>query len=185
MSPSNGKIVNVKSYNPIDSLVFESPTAKRDVLAQSKKAFQTGYLGNYDAAFAASHQDELRTHFKARTLVKYINPTIGYGLFAAEDLPHNAYVMEYAGLVRRRRRIFCNRNAYCFVYPTGSWHFRVYMIDSLAQGNESRFLNHSFTPSLQPLCMQLDGIIHIVFRTLHTVYAGEELTFHYGPGTRV
>lgn len=117
----------------------------------------------------------------ASVSVRYIDETFGYGLFAEEDLKTDAWIGEYTGIVREYLRTKPDQNAYCLHYPTRFWSFRYMMIDALPGGNETRFINHSDEPNLQPQCLVLGRFLHTIFFTNRPVKRGEPLTFDYGP----
>lgn len=75
-------------------------------------------------------------------------PGKGHGLFIEQDLPRNAFVMEYVGEVISAKE-FVRRNS----ERKGDVHAfimiikRTVYIDARNKGNESRFINHSCEPN--------------------------------------
>lgn len=112
--------------------------------------------------------------------VRWIDDTIGYGLFAERDLPSQLFIGQYTGVLRQWYMTKRNHNAYCFHYPTPLWKLRTFMIDALDGGNETRFVNHGDTPNCEP-AIQLDrGLLHVFFRTTKAVAYGDQLLLDYG-----
>lgn len=114
--------------------------------------------------------------------VKWIDPIFEYGLFADVDLPQGAYVGEYVGQVKRLFRRERDSNPYCFQYPTKWWSFHYYAIDASREGNEMRFINHSNSPNLRPICLVDQNLLHMVFIANQAIPKDTQLTFNYTKG---
>jgi uncharacterized protein len=112
-------------------------------------------------------------------LVKWIDPLLGYGVFAEGEIPAHAFIGEYTGVVRERRRDD-RSNHYCFDYAVVPEKKGPYIIDAKEKGNLSRFINHSASGNLEPLSLLHGGVIHIVLHTKRKVRAGEQLCYDYG-----
>lgn len=138
------------------------------------------FIGKENRALGIKYGQEIADGYVADTTIKWIDRSIGYGLFLNESLPEGAFIGEYTGLVRPLYRLQPNYNAYSFHYPTRFWSLNYFIIDGLWQGNELRFLNHSDDPNLQPLCLVDRGLQHMGFVTSKAIPAGTELTFNYG-----
>ncbi|MEI8365221.1 MAG: SET domain-containing protein [Parachlamydiaceae bacterium] len=120
------------------------------------------------------------TQKDAPIYIKWIDPTMGYGVFAEEDIEAGTCIGEYTGVVRRLFRNHPDHNAYCFHYPTRLWSWKYFAIDALHEGNFTRFINHSDTPNLNPSCLIKDRILHLVFIANRRILKGSQLTFSYG-----
>lgn len=138
-------------------------------------------IGNEHRALANKYQNELSNGYVVNSTVKWINEKIGYGLFSNEYIGAGSFVGEYTGLVREISRSTPDHNPYCFHYPTRFWSWHYYVIDALWQGNETRFINHSSSPTLEPICVLDRGILHLCFIAKENIPIGTELTFDYGP----
>lgn len=136
-------------------------------------------IGNRE--LAEQYRKELFIGEKAPVTVQWIDEELGYGLFAAADLFEGTYVGEFTGQVRRLYRSKPQKNAYCFHYPTRFWSWHYTIVDALKEGNETRFINHSDTPNLQPLCLCERSLLHLVFVAKQNIPAGTQLTYDYGP----
>lgn len=126
------------------------------------------------------YRQEIATGYVADTVIRWIDEEIGYGLFAGVDFREGDYIGEYTGNVRQVKRLYKDLNSYCFHYPTRwfSWNYTV--IDSIDQGNETRFINHSEMPNLQPRWLYDRGLMHLVFIAAKFIPKGTQLTFNYG-----
>lgn len=138
-------------------------------------------LGEENRTLGMQYQEQISSGYVADVTIRWINETIGYGLFANEEMAKGTYIGEYTGQVRRMSRVRPDYNAYCFHYPTRLWSWNYFVIDAQHEGNELRFINHSPQPNLQPVCLFDRGLLHLAFITNDEVKAGEQLTFDYGP----
>jgi len=112
--------------------------------------------------------------------LRWINGTMGWGIFAKRDLPSFEYIAEYTGIVRKRTS-HDRKNAYCFEYPLRESGDSSYVIDAQDTGSVARYINHSNTPNAASLCVHIEGFNHIVLYTLKTISKGEEICYDYGP----
>lgn len=157
------------SYSMLEEVICNCPYLLRfEWLITTRDSWETSYLSKLAAGRTAD------------VLIKWINPQLGYGAFAAEDLPEKSFVAEYAGLVRRVDKKKPNLNGYCFEYPVRFWSSKYFVIDAQHEGNISHFINHSDHPNLQPLWIVDRGLLHLIFITNRDVAEGTELTFDYG-----
>ena len=111
--------------------------------------------------------------------IRWIDETLGYGLFAEEDIASGAFVGEYAGVVKRRPR-FREHNPYCVHYPTSPWWPKVFMIDAEKKGNFSRYINHSDIPNLKWMCLVNNGMLRVTLHASQGISVAEQLTVDYG-----
>ena len=101
----------------------------------------------------------------------------GYGVFAAETIPKNTRIIDYAGeLIRNDAE--CEAREERYLKEGCIWIFRVnraWSRDAAVGGNIARFINHACTPN----CWFeiVDKTIWI--RASRTIKRGEELTYDY------
>lgn len=114
------------------------------------------------------------------TYIKWVNPLIGYGLFAGEDIVQYGLIGEYTGVIRKRSHKLDRYNHYIFGYVTGD-EDTPFVIDAEKQGNHTRFINHSDDPNLQSTWLITQGICHIVFVARYKIPKDTQLTYDYGP----
>lgn len=161
-------------------LQFESPKALTQKLHEAPWLIARTPIGKPIRQEGIAYQTEISTGYVADTVIKWINSEIGYGLFAGIDFFPNTYIAEYTGKVRQVLRLHKDLNPYCFHYPTRwfSWNYTV--IDASIQSNESRFINHSDTPNLQPHWVYDRGLMHLILMAAEFIPKGTQLTFNYG-----
>jgi hypothetical protein len=126
---------------------------------------------------------------KAVLLGKSQLEACGYGLFAAEDIAQDEFVIEYTGElishdegVRREHRrgdVFDEHNKVSYLFTLleqeGIW------VDAAMYGNLSRYINHaSDSCNIMPRIMYVNHEFRIKFIALRDIKAGEELFFNYG-----
>lgn len=118
---------------------------------------------------------------------------VGYGLFTAEDIAQDEFIVEYVGElithdegVRREARrgdVFDEYSNISYVFTLleneGIW------VDAAIYGNLSRYINHASEHDRQgcnitPRILYVNGEYRIKFTALRDIKAGEELFFNYG-----
>ncbi|KAL1878601.1 hypothetical protein VTK73DRAFT_7682 [Phialemonium thermophilum] len=117
----------------------------------------------------------------------------GYGLFTAQDIAQDEYVIEYTGELithdegvrreARRGNVFDegSHSSYLFTLleQEGIW------VDAAIYGNLSRYINHASEGdkkgcNIMPKILYVNGEFRIRFTALRDIKAGEELFFNYG-----
>ncbi|KAK1832835.1 histone-lysine N-methyltransferase EZH2 [Podospora conica] len=117
----------------------------------------------------------------------------GYGLFTAEDIAQEEFVIEYTGElithdegVRREARrgdVFDESSTASYLFTLldqeGIW------VDAAIYGNLSRYINHASETdrkgcNITPKIMYVNHEFRIKFSALRDIKAGEELFFDYG-----
>lgn len=111
--------------------------------------------------------------------LQFVSDLVGWGAFLEEELPEGSFAGEYTGIVRQNDIRRYLPNDYLYTYPVKDPSGIPFVIDATS-GNLTRFINHSFTPNLQPLQAYLDGFYHIIFLSLRKISAGEQLSYNYG-----
>lgn len=161
-------------------LNFETYPFFKEVLANCPWILKKSFLGEENRDQAWTFRHELHNGYRASMSIKWVNKEIGYGAFTNDSLEAGEYVGEYTGTVRRLYRNAPDQNEYCLHYPTRWFSWKYVTIDALEEGNETRFINHSDTPNLQPLCVCERNLLHIIFIAKHSIEADAELTYDYG-----
>lgn len=161
-------------------LQFDTPEFLQQKLCEAPLLMVYSPVGYGVRKEGVKYRQELSTGYVADTVIKWIDDEIGYGLFAGIDFMEGDYIGEYTGKVRQVQRLHKDLNSYCFHYPTKwfSWNYTV--IDSIDQGNETRFINHSNSPNLQPRWFYDRGLMHLAFFAAKFIPKGAQLTFNYG-----
>lgn len=124
--------------------------------------------------------EKMRKRAFAPIYLQKVNPLIGYGVFAKENISSLSYIGEYTGELRKRRRFKDKGNDYIFGYMVGSFG-TPWIIDAKDKGNFTRFINHSFYPNVSSRGVVLDGVYRVIFFANKAIKKGEQLTYDYGP----
>ncbi|MFI5334170.1 MAG: SET domain-containing protein-lysine N-methyltransferase [Chlamydiales bacterium] len=122
--------------------------------------------------------DDIEKGRELDALIQWIDPQMGYGVFALHDLAPMTYVGEYTGELRKQKWWKDKSNYYCFDYTIGEK--TPFVIDAEKQGNLTRFINHSKDPNLEPISVLSGDQVHVILLTKSWIKKGEELTYDYG-----
>lgn len=165
-------------YRPY--LTFPSYDLLKEVINNCPYLLRFPSLALENYAGAARYQRRLSTGFTVPLVVKWIDEVMGWGAFAAVDLPESTFIGEYTGIVRRLHRSHPDHNGYCFHYPTKFWSWKYFTVDPLKEGNAMRFVNHSDQPNLKPYCFVERRMLHMCFLSSRKIEKGEQLFYDYG-----
>ncbi|KAL6413652.1 hypothetical protein AUP68_03173 [Ilyonectria robusta] len=118
---------------------------------------------------------------------------VGYGLYTAQDIAQDDFIIEYVGElishdegVRREARrgdVFDEESNISYVFTLleneGIW------VDAAIYGNLSRYINHASESdkrgcNITPRILYVNGEYRIKFTAMRDIEAGEELFFNYG-----
>lgn len=111
--------------------------------------------------------------------IRWIDETIGFGVFAEEDLSAKMFLGEYTGMICQRTWRF-KFNLYCMAFLREVSGFRKFLINGEESGNFTRFFNHSYQPNLLLQTVYTETMPHMIFTALRSIRKGEQLTFDYG-----
>ena len=129
----------------------------------------------------------IREEKMAPVSIRFISEDVGYGLFAEEDLEPGTFIGEYSGLVQEGFETPPDETGkgayetdYTWDYPDAWYEDILFEINGLKQGNELRYVNHSFEPNLAVEHTLLDNRWVIFFLTENFIKADTQLTADYG-----
>lgn len=159
-------------------LYFSSYDALEHTVRACPYCLRSRYFATENHEWADKYREHLHTGYTAKIYIKWIDDVLGYGAFAAEDIPAGAYIAEYTGWVHPIDAV--SKNGYCLTYPTSFMHRQTLAIDALTNGNLSRFFNHSEDPSLEPICIVDRRLLRHAFITNKALTKDSQLTFDYG-----
>jgi hypothetical protein len=162
------------------TLTFESRAIHAKVLKKTEKLHKKGELSHQQLWFGSYFKQEMESLFIPDVVIRYINPILGWGIFANRDFRKMEFIAEYSGLLRKRRRDD-RSNAYCFEYTLASGVSTKYTIDAETQGGIARLINHSTNPNLLSALATKEGISHVILITSKPVEKGTQLSYDYGP----
>lgn len=94
----------------------------------------------------------------------------GLGLFAGEDIPKGACIIEYVGRVISKEEEYTSKSKYLFEV-----HSRM-TIDGKPKWNKAGYINHSCRPNAEPEIRNK----RVFIMALRTIKKGEEILYDYG-----
>lgn len=171
-----GKKVGIRYSN---HLVF---SCAADLLWVTKKCYQCLKKKKWKKEndwMKALHEKRLQKERTDHIYLRWIDSYLGYGIFAAKDLPELTLIGEYTGRVLLRNRKNSRQNDYIFGYMIGPKDSPL-IIDAREEGNLTRFINHSIEPNLLSRWMIVEGVTRIIFFTKKRISKGTQLTYDYG-----
>lgn len=161
-------------------LTFHSYELLCEVIAQCPYILRIPWIAGDNYGYIRQFRKDLDSGAAANVSVRWMDEDIGYGLFAEQDIAKGDFIGEYTGEVRLLSRLHPDQNGYCLHYHTKWWSLKYYMIDALLLGNLMRFINHSDSPNVQPLCGVDRGLQHQIFVARGPIVKGAQLTINYG-----
>lgn len=167
-------------FHYLKSLDFPTDQIIEKVLKQSKKAMKRKDLSIRERWLGVRFQKEISEDYEPNFSIRWIDEVLRYGVFAEADIAVGAYIGEYTGLVRKRRKRVDRKNDYCFEYTIGDWVYNPFIIDAKDQGNFTRFINHSEDPNVESLSVYVEELMHIIFVALKPIKKDAQLCYHYG-----
>ncbi len=163
----------------LDHLVFEKGADLLWLAKKSKRRLQRKALKKSNNWMLALHEQALRHTRFDHICVRWIDPFLGYGVFAAKTLPALTFIGTYTGVVKMRTRKNTRHNDYIFGYLTGPSD-APYIIDAREKGNFTRLINHSIEPNLISRWIIIQGVTQIAFFSKEAIPKGKQLTYDYG-----
>jgi hypothetical protein len=112
--------------------------------------------------------------------LRWIDETLGFGIFAQQTIPSCSFISEYAGIVKDLGDRSTKDNYYCVRYTSWGIKHHKLVVDAQSSGNFTRFINHSETPNLRLQSIYWNGLPRMVLISLQEIEAGTQLTFDYG-----
>ncbi len=163
----------------IDSLEFENIDDLAWVVKQCRKRLHKHQFDQMNQWVLAMHQKAIGQIRRDLYYIRWINARLGYGVFAAKDLPNFTYIGEYTGVIKRRQLRKNRFNDYIFGYVVGPKD-TPFIIDAEEKGNFSRFVNHSDTPNLTSRWVITGGVTRIILFANQFIRKDSQLTYDYG-----
>jgi hypothetical protein len=164
----------------LSELEFKDEKTRQRILKQCFHASKNGYIDADRKWLGALYSREIRNHHIANVSIRWIDETLGYGLFAEEEIKAWEYIGEYTGVVRRHYPMIGSLNDYCFLYPTSIFYFGKHLIDGQHKGNEIRYSNHSDDPNSESISVFCDGLFHMILRAIKDIPLNAQITYDYG-----
>lgn len=128
-------------------------------------------------------------NFAIPMYVKWINKTIGHGVFTEVDLNPGDMVCEYTGILCRD--VADDENGYIWDYPTTNYEAVEgkkrrkkirYCVDALHEGNFARFINHTIRKyqNVGVRIIPRNNLWHVIYIARKKINAGQQLVTYYG-----
>ncbi len=161
-------------------LEFASPKVEKQMHESCMKAEKRGWIDPRQRWLGSYYAQEIQAGRHPPVTVAWIDPALGYGVFANQAIPRHTFVGEYTGLLRKRSLFGRLKNAYCFNYTIGFGRKTPYVIDAREQGNFTRYINHSDEPNLETASVLHQGKMHMIFYATGDIPKGAQLSCDYG-----
>lgn len=162
------------------NLEFENQKILPELKRQCEKLYEKGELTIEQIWLGKYFENEIDKSQSANLAIRYIDPQIGWGVFALQDLKKMQFIAEYAGKVRKRRKED-EKNGYCFEYVVCQGLATPYTIDAQDQGGVARYINHSENPNLNSALATFKHLSHVILFTKEPIAKGTQLCYDYGP----
>ncbi len=163
----------------ISSLEFERPSDLQKILKMTAKLHKKQKLSRQQLWLGSYYKKEISSQCIPKVVLRYINPLMGWGVFADQDFKKGEFIAEYSGIVRKRRR-HDRKNAYCFEYLLAPDVPSPFLIDAQNQGGIARYINHSHQANLLPSLATFDSLTHVVLIAAEPISRGTQLCYDYG-----
>lgn len=164
----------------VPTLEFLSPKVALDIQKRGEKLLKKGAMTREQIWFGSYFQKEILAATSPNVVIRWINPTLGWGVFTLKPLKKMEFVAEYVGKVRKRKWRD-SKNAYCFEYVLAQGHRTPYTIDAMEQGGVSRYINHGTNPNLLSALATFQNVSHVILYAKEAIPINRQLCYDYGP----
>ena len=164
-------------FTYLEKLSFESDEEKDFLQKKGLLTWKDKEAGRLGDLFI----DLIERSFMPLVSIRWVDPKIGYGVFAEEEIKEGDFVGEYTGVIRRNdlRRCFEPPSDFIAMYPIEDERGKKFLLDAI-QGNMTRFINHKRDGNIAPYQAFYEGLYHRIFRALRVIRKGEQLFYDYG-----
>ena len=137
-------------------------------------------MDRFDAYFRQMERDGTDDRYCKRVTIRFINPVVGYGVFAEEDIPPYSTLHHYAGILMLDDEIDPDHDS-TFSFTD----LKNYSIDAMKAGNWTRFMNHGDerhpkTNTIPWEYYREDGPRIVFTSGAHGIKKGQQLLYSYG-----
>lgn len=124
----------------------------------------------------------IRQGYRPPVYIKWISKTVGYGTFAAKDLPTGTLIGEYTGIVMPKSAV--KNRTWSWKYPIKGQFKEPFpqanSLDGGEYGNELRFINHGDNRNTSPVFIH-DGTTWVnCYFARKSIAKDQELLINYG-----
>ena len=163
----------------IPGLEFDDPKVFSSICKTGAKLYKKGEMTLEQVWLGRYFQQEIAAPPAPDVEIRWIDNTLGWGVFALRDLKKMTFLAEYGGKVRKRIKND-TKNGYCFEYVLVQGFSSPYVIDAQEQGSVARYINHSSTPNLNSALATIDHVSHVVLYAKEPIAKGTQLCYDYG-----
>lgn len=176
----SAKFESLRQCGYLPQPLFESEAIFDEILNRTKKAKQEDEIPPEKIWMGIYFDKEIQTGTHPKVSIRFINEEVGFGVFAEQRIPSCAFVGEYRGIVKERKKKELKDKVHCVRYTVWEMGKRRFILDAEKMGNFTRFINHSAKPNLSLQSVYWRGIPRIIFVALKEISEGTQLTFDYG-----
>lgn len=94
-------------------------------------------IERFNAFFRQLEKDGTDERYNRRISIRFINPVVGYGVFAKENIPPYSTLVQYTGVLMLDEDINVDHDS-TFSFTD----YKTFSIDAAKHGNWARFMNH-------------------------------------------
>ncbi len=126
------------------------------------------------------YQKNAKEGVLAPMYLKFVSPTIGYGVFAAANIKAGDFIGVYAGTLRNLHWFdpdFKEDVDHAWYYAGNTM-----IVDGKYEGNELRFINHAQDPNTKRIDIIIDDKFYICYIATKDIPKNKEITVSYGDG---
>lgn len=176
---------NKSFFNRITYLPFS--TISSEVSLDPDKQYKTSYYKDNQGEFSqleTMYGEHIRMKCCAPVTIGPAKEEKGYGLFAFQFIKDADFLGEYSGIIRpvqtSKAAGLKDVTAYSFEFPVLDDNGMELEINAGENGNEMRFVNHSFSPNARIEHCLVDGRWVVFFVAAADIHVHDEITIDYG-----
>ncbi|MDC7219687.1 MAG: SET domain-containing protein-lysine N-methyltransferase [Spirochaetales bacterium] len=171
------------------SLIYLSRSRQSMDLSDKRHYRQSSYYKENSPEFdklSGQYGQDIKESRLAPSSVGFIDKSMGRGLFSEEDRSAGDFIGEYCGVIGRALKCRPVKDHlggfatdYAWTYPEKRG-FRALEVNGRLEGNETRFVNHSFTPNCRMEHTLVDNRWVLFLVAQKEIARGEQFTVDYG-----
>lgn len=181
MFEGEGPFETISSLGYASHPLFPTSQMLKAVLHQTQKTKEEDLIPTEKIWMGVYFDHELLVGIHPKVSVRWIDASLGFGVFAKENIAACTFIGEYTGELRKASSKELHDKFYCVRYPSWGTGKQRLVLDAEKKGNFTRLLNHSFKPNLGLQSVYWRGIPRMIFIALQDIEEGAQLTFDYGP----
>lgn len=174
------ELENHLHFTYLPQISFETPLEQKEIRKKGLAQWKRKEICTEALELGEKFHEKIKSAYIPDVSIRYLDKSLGYGLFAEKEIEIGSYVGEYTGIVRKNDRRYTQPlNNYCYEYPVLDSIGRSFVTDA-TQGNLTRFINHSYVPNIRPVHLFYEGFYHLIFIAIKPIPKGTQLSYNYG-----